>query len=52
MAECPDKSKHNSLTALMAAFSCPGRPVNAAEFRVFWADLTDVEKEYYLHAEI
>lgn len=54
MAACENKDKHNSLTDLMKAFSHlgAGGTVSAAEFRVFWADLTDAEKEYYLHAEI
>lgn len=47
-----DEPKKNSLTELMKALSCPDREVNAAEFRAFWSELEDTEKQYYLYAKI
>jgi len=44
--------KKNSLKDLMEAFSCPGRPVSAAEFRSFWASCTQDEKDYYMTASL
>ena len=38
---------NNSLKELMEFFSCPGRPVGAPEFRLFWASCSEEEKIYY-----
>lgn len=42
----------NSLNDLMAFFSCPGRPVSAQEFKLFWESCSESDRQYYKNAKI
>lgn len=48
----PDERKKNSLKELMVAFGTLDRPVSPAEYREFWASLSEQEKEYYNYAQL
>lgn len=52
IGEKNDERKKNSIKDLMAAFGTLERPVTVAEYREFWASLTEAEKEYYNYAQL
>lgn len=49
-AETTDR--RNGPKTLMAAFSCPDRPVNVAEYNEFWKSLSPEQKDYYRNVDI
>lgn len=42
----------NSIKDLMAAFSCPGRPVGISEYKDFWKSLTPEQQRYYKNYDL
>ncbi len=44
--------RRNGPKELMAAFSCPGRPVGVPEYNAFWKSLSEDEKSFYRNAEL
>lgn len=47
-----EEKKGNTIKELMAALGTPQNPVGVAEYRTFWASLSEEERAYYKHAEL